>query len=145
MRSESETLVQITRDLGIEVVQPSDCWFDGENCPYGLPAGKFENRPLSDCHLNTGGCRKLEFFKESDFLTHITDKTTSAEYKRIRNGLDERREPVSEFLENQAKVLLEENEINDLESKLVLTVSNIFKKLEDQFVVSMSEYDLDTL
>ncbi len=47
-------------DSTFSIIPGKRCWFDGQDCNYGLPQGQFRNRPRAFCHTkNKGGCAKL--------------------------------------------------------------------------------------
>lgn len=54
-RNASQTLNQVMN------TPPEDaCWVDGDKCPFGFPRGRFLDRPTSFCHLEEGGCKRLQ-------------------------------------------------------------------------------------
>lgn len=133
MRQEKESLELLTRTLGVEIFSPSACWLDGSSCPYGEPCGKFENRPMQYCHTNIGGCRKLAASSEFRvFLQPVVKEEVEEAQEKIKDEFHDGREPLSDFLKNQAKVLKEEGSINTTDEKILLSAVEVIKYVEEE-------------
>lgn len=82
-----ERLVEIVRKNSTGYfdtnVQPRTCWLDGDECPYGRPNGKFNDRPRIFCVIPTdsgSGCDKLSDI--IDDLDEIQDNWMKTEIER---------------------------------------------------------------
>ncbi len=65
MEKERWFVIELLLRSGETVVSSNACWLDHQPCPYGLPGGKFEDRPINFCFINEnilglGGCQKLK-------------------------------------------------------------------------------------
>ncbi len=68
-----------------EIMPPkvNTCWLDGNICPYGLPNGRFQDRPLQICHLGLGACPKLQ--TQEDVFADLMGSYVEEEVKKRIN------------------------------------------------------------
>ena len=132
MRNESQSLAELKESLGLNITLPNTCWLDGGTCPYGIPNGKFEDRPRGDCHMNVGGCSKLKSSDLRSWIEVVVHEEAAVFEKKITDEFHSKKEPLSDFLDNQANVLKENKSINSIDEKLICNVAGIFRDLAEE-------------
>lgn len=98
------------------------CWLDGDNCPYGIPNGRFQDRPLQICHLREGGCQKLKY-QEEVFVELLGDYVED-EVKRI---IEETCETNKVTLSSELKVIAEDCDEESPEQQTLKLAADILE------------------
>ncbi|MDO8669071.1 MAG: hypothetical protein Q7K65_02130 [Candidatus Buchananbacteria bacterium] len=97
------------------------CWVDGDKCPYGLPNGRFQDRPIQICHL--GGCKKLVVVKEmaDEYIeSELADRTDVA--------IDAMIEKEQVDLSSELRVIAKEDVEEELEAKILELIADFLER-----------------
>ncbi|MDO8495817.1 MAG: hypothetical protein Q7S32_04915 [bacterium] len=68
---------------------PTACWLDGDTCPYGLPNGRFIDRPLWICNTHKGGCPKLTTDHQAELTRLLEGPITIAARKLVETVFED--------------------------------------------------------
>ncbi len=72
------------------------CWVNGSQCPYGLPAGRFDQRPTAFCKI--GVCHTLDQIE-----VDIEQLTGQSLEERVENGIEEAKKEKTVTLSSELK------------------------------------------
>lgn len=109
----------------IKTVAPDTCWLDGSCCPYGLPEGTFEKRPMA-CFMGKNGCRKLKDHK-SDLIQFSNLIIAEESERQLQEAFDKSGVTLSSEV---AMLANDEYEISDLEKIILITGAKIIEREE---------------
>ena len=138
IKTKDKNLAELAKELikasVIQTTASDTCWLDKSRCPYGLPEGTFEKRPVT-CY--PGGCKKLASVDIKEFCrTGIDDEVT----EKVNNAF----ERMGRKLSDEITVIAEEEEkfkISQLERSILIKAVEIMKKREKE----QNEPDQETI
>lgn len=109
-------------------IKQDACWLDHRACPYGLPNGRFQDRPQHFCHLGNHGCPRLGDLKETAdvFMSNV-----------LQGRIEEAVEKESVTLASEVEVVAEDEKVTDaleratllLAAKIISSHSHLNKKI----------------
>jgi len=109
-------------------IPENTCWVDGEKCPYGLPGGRFDQRPEQFCFVpfaNKSGCNKLRPL--ADVIEGMAGEIRlEAKTTEIEDSIE--KEKVT--LDSEVRVVADDGEFTDDEKKIVNLAADLIQRHE---------------